>query len=75
MRTAAARPENADAEALMNEFGAAFQFFEKFGDNWNALEETLGYIDEWLPADAYILTVERAEEVLREAEPSEMAHS
>ncbi|MCP4305633.1 MAG: barstar family protein [bacterium] len=50
--------------ALMNEFGAALQLFDGFGENWYALEECLSYLDEWLPATAYVLVVERAEEVL-----------
>jgi hypothetical protein len=60
-------------EALMNEFGAALQLFEGFGENWYALEECLGYLDEWLPADAYILTVEHADELLREEQPKQLA--
>src|SRR5262245_45408621 len=60
-------------EALMNEFGAALQFFEGFGENWYALEECLGYLDEWLPADAYVLMIEKAEELLQSEGPSEMA--
>ena len=57
----------------MNEFGAAFQLFEGFGENWYALEDCLGCLDEWLPADAYVLVVEHAEQVLHEAEPDQMA--
>lgn len=53
-------------QALMNEFAAAFQFFAGFGENWNALEECLDYLDEWLPADGYIVVVENAEDVLGE---------
>jgi hypothetical protein len=49
---------------LMNEFGAALQFFEGFGENWVALKECLIYLDEWTCADAYVLVVEQAEEVL-----------
>ena len=48
----------------MDEFAAALQFFEGFGENWDALEELLDYMDEWLPADAYILLIERAENLL-----------
>ena len=59
-------------DRLMNEFAAALQFFSGFGENWYALEECLGYLDEWLPADAYVLVVERAEEMLREDGRSEM---
>lgn len=57
----------------MNEFGAAFQLFEGFGENWYALEDCLGCLDEWLPAEAYVLVVEHAEEVLQEEEPRQMA--
>ena len=50
--------------SLMDEVSAALQFFDGFGENWYALEECLSYLDEWLPADAYILVVEEAEELL-----------
>lgn len=53
-------------DALMNEFAAALQFFDGFGENWPALEECLAYLDEWLPADAYVLVVERSEELLKD---------
>lgn len=59
-------------EALMNEFGAALQLFDGFGENWYALEECLGYLDEWLPADAYVLIVEQAEELLRDEKLDQM---
>lgn len=51
-------------EALMDEFGAALQFFGGFGENWPALSDCLRSMDDWLPASAYVLVVERAEEVL-----------
>jgi hypothetical protein len=50
--------------SLMNEFGAALQLFDGFGENWYALEECLSYLDEWLPAAAYVLVVEGAEHLL-----------
>lgn len=56
----------------MDEFAAAFQFFAGFGGNWNALEECLDYLDEWLPADGYIMVVEDAEDVLG-AEPQHLS--
>ena len=59
-------------DALMNEFGAALQFFEGFGENWPALGECLECLDEWMPAAAYVLTVERAEEVLQDEQPLQM---
>jgi hypothetical protein len=49
---------------LMSEIGAALQLFDGFGENWYALEESLCYLDEWLPAGAYVIVVEQAEEVL-----------
>lgn len=51
-------------QALMDEFAAALQFFDGFGENWSALADCLRSLDEWLPAKAYVLVVERAEEVL-----------
>lgn len=48
----------------MSEVGAALQFFDGFGENWYALEESLCYLDEWLPAGAYVIVVEQAEAVL-----------
>ena len=53
---------------LMSEIGAALQFFDGFGENWHALEECLCYLDEWLPAEAYVIVVERAEETLADDE-------
>lgn len=53
-------------QALMDEFGAALQFFDAFGENWHALKECLCYLDEWLPGDVYILIVTHAEQVLVE---------
>jgi hypothetical protein len=57
----------------MNEFGAALQFFEGFGENWYALKECLEYLDEWLPADAYILVIENSEELLEEEPPNQLS--
>lgn len=54
----------------MDEFGAVFQFFEGFGENWHALNECLCYLDEWLPADAYVLVITDALSVLAQ-QPAE----
>lgn len=59
-------------DSLMDEFGAALQFFLGFGENWYALEDCLGYLDEWLPAEAYVLVIEQAEEVLKMEEPEQL---
>lgn len=58
---------------LMDEFAAALQFFDDFGENWYALEDCLGCLDEWLPADAYVLVVEQAEELLQGESMDELA--
>jgi RNAse (barnase) inhibitor barstar len=57
-------------QALMNEFAAAFQFFEEFGDNWYALRDCLIYLDDRLPADSYIVVITRPHELLID-EPKE----
>jgi hypothetical protein len=59
-------------QGLMNEFVAVFQLFDGFGENWIALEECLEYLDEWMPAQAYILVIERADELLAVEKPDQM---
>lgn len=59
--------------AMMDEFSAALQFFAGFGENWHALEECLEYMDEWLPAEGYILVIDDAEKLLYEEHPSQMS--
>jgi hypothetical protein len=59
-------------EGLMNEFGAVLQFFDGFGENWNALSECLRYMDEWIPGDAYILVITHPQEVLIEEDSEEL---
>lgn len=58
---------------LMDEVSASLQFFDGFGENWYALGECLQCLDEWLPADAYVLVVEGAEELLRDEQAPQMA--
>jgi hypothetical protein len=58
-------------QALMDEFGAALQFFDGFGENWYALRDCLRSLDGWLPAEAYILVVTHPLELLKE-EPDEL---
>jgi len=50
-------------DCLFNEFSAAYQFPDYFGENWDALEECLADI-EWLPAKGYVLFVANTTEVL-----------
>ncbi len=59
-------------QSLMDEISAAFQFFDGFGANWIALRECLEYLDEWLPADAYILLCEQAESILFQEQTSDL---
>ena len=54
----------ATRQDLMDQFGAALQFFEGFGENWHALKDCLSYMDEWLAGDAFILVVTRPELLL-----------
>ena len=57
-------------EGLMSEFGAALQFFDGFGENWNALKELLCDMDEWLPGSGYVIVITDPSELLQE-EPEE----
>ena len=59
-------------QELMNETGAAFQLFTGFGENWYALRECLEYLDEWMPADAYVIVVENSELLLDRSPVEEM---
>jgi RNAse (barnase) inhibitor barstar len=56
------------ATALFDEVGAALQFPPYFGENLNALDECLADL-EWLPADAYVLVVLNAAQVLDQDRP------
>ncbi len=58
-------------QAMMDEFGAALQFFDGFGENWPALRECLSYLDEWMSASQYLLVVSRPSEVLAD-DPSDL---
>jgi RNAse (barnase) inhibitor barstar len=51
------------AADFFNECGAALQFPDYFGENWDALDECLRDL-EWLPGDAYLLVLTDADLVL-----------
>ena len=51
---------------LMDECAATLQLFDAFGQTWNDPRECLQYLDEWLPALAYVLHVSSAHQVLVE---------
>lgn len=50
---------------LYDEFAAALQFPDYFGENWDAFDECLADL-EWLPAAGYVLLISGAVEVLSE---------
>jgi hypothetical protein len=51
------------SHALFDEFAAAWQFPPYFGENWDALDECLADL-EWLRAEAYVLLVADATQIL-----------
>jgi hypothetical protein len=57
------------ATGLFDELAAALQFPAYFGGNWNAVRDMLSDL-RWVPADAYLLIVEDADELLAD-EPDE----
>ncbi len=57
-------PKMRTRQGLMDELGAALQFFEGFGENWHALKDCLFSLDDWLPANVYLLVVTGSEQVL-----------
>jgi len=59
--------------ALMNEFGAAFQFFDGFGENWLALSDCLTCLDEWMPAEGYVILFTEADSILENEETKHLA--
>src|SRR5678815_5157346 len=50
--------------ALMSECRAAFQFGGNFKGGWHALEEHLSYLDEFVPANGYVVIIEEGDQVL-----------
>jgi hypothetical protein len=52
-------------QALFDEFAAALQFPYYFGENWAAFDECLADL-EWLPADAYLIAISNAADLLED---------
>lgn len=49
--------------ALHDEVGAALQFPDYYGENWNAMDECITDLS-WLPADRYLIVVTGVESLL-----------
>ena len=60
-----------NVSALFDEMSAALQFPDYFGENWDAFVDCLGDLD-WIPGDFYLLIVTRAEQLLTDAEDSDL---
>lgn len=58
------------SQGVLDEFAAALQFPAYFGENWDALDETLNDL-EWLHGGAAALLILEAEQLLQDAEPNE----
>lgn len=56
-----------DAEGVLAEFADKLQFPSYFGHNWAALDECLTDL-EWLPAEAYLLQIWQAQQLLENSD-------
>lgn len=54
-------------QQLFDEVGAALQFPDYFGENWDAMDECITDLT-WLPAKGYVFIVTDADELLSETE-------
>lgn len=53
-----------DAQSLFAEWSVALRFPDYFGHNWNALEECMNDLPDWLPAYRYVIVVKDADTLL-----------
>lgn len=53
-------------QEFLDEVAAAFQFPYYFGKNWDAFDECINDLGDWLPAHNYLALVTNAEELLFE---------
>lgn len=57
-------------QGVLDEFAAVLQFPAYFGENWDALDECLNEL-EWLSGDCAALLILDADELMRDADPTE----
>jgi len=57
---------------LFDEFAAALQFPDYFGENWAALDECLSDL-EWMPSEGYAVLMSNSLSVLSEEDPEDRA--
>lgn len=55
-------------QSLLEEIAWALEFPPYFGHNWDALDECLADLGDWLPAEAYILVFTKANDLLSQSE-------
>ena len=56
-----------DDDVLLSLLARKFHFPDYFGHNWNALDECLRDLDSWMPAKGYILVLNGASRLWKEA--------
>lgn len=55
-------------QSLLKEFARALKFPPYFGHNWDALDECLADLADWLPANGYILVFSNSDQLLIDSE-------
>ena len=55
-----------ETNGLFSEISSALQFPETFGWNFDAMDELLRYLDEWMPCSGYLLLFHNSEYILSE---------
>ncbi len=58
-----------DTDGVFDEFAAAFQCPYYFGENWAAFNDCLTDLS-WLPADAYLVCITKADQLLSSETPA-----
>lgn len=55
-------------QSCLREFAKVLEFPPYFGHNWDALDECLADLADWLPADGYILVFLNSDQLLADSE-------